>query len=88
MEATLGTLEQYSHGESHKLADISTAVSNWVGSIFGCSHREMSRPFSRHGETFRVCIDCGAHRQFDSKTWESSGPYYFKAANAADIRCH
>jgi hypothetical protein len=87
MHAALATLEHYS-SEQIRLPELHLGLGRWFTGLFGCAHREMSRPFSRHGETFRVCIGCGAHRQFDSKTWESSGPYYFKAANAADIRSH
>jgi hypothetical protein len=46
----------------------------------------MSRPFSRQGETYRVCINCGARRNFDGDTWNSSGPYYFKPARSADLQ--
>ena len=87
MQAALATLEHYS-SEHIRLPELNLGLGRWFSGLFGCAHREMSRPFSRHGETFRVCIGCGAHRQFDSKTWESSGPYYYKAANAADIRSH
>ena len=87
MQAALATLEGYS-GEQIRMPQITPVLGRWFKGLFGCAHREMSRPFSRHGETYRVCIGCGARRQFDSKTWNSSGPFYFKAANAADIRNH
>lgn len=41
-----------------------------------CWHRKMSRPFTRDGETYRVCLRCGAHRQFDLKEWKTKGDYY------------
>lgn len=87
MQAALATLEQYS-GEQIRVPQLTAGLGRWLKGLFGCAHHEMSRPFSRHGETYRVCIACGAHRQFDSKTWNSSGPFYFKAANASDIRSH
>ena len=59
-------------------------VRNWLGGIFGCQHKEMSRPFSRQGETYRVCITCGARRQFIESTWETSGPFYFADAQTTD----
>lgn len=37
----------------------------------------MSRPFSRQGETYRVCVTCGARRQFVESIWEMKGPFYF-----------
>lgn len=87
MQAVLGTLEHYS-GEQIRIPEFTLNLGRWFSALFGCAHREMSRPFSRHGETYRVCIACGAHRQFDSHTWRSSGPFYFREANAADIRSH
>jgi len=86
MSAVLGTLETYSHGERKRLSDVASAVGTWLGELFGCQHREMSRPFSRHGESYRVCISCGARRGFDEKTWNSSGRYYFKPARTSDLQ--
>ena len=41
-----------------------------------CWHRKMSRPFTRDGETYRVCLRCGARRQFDLEQWKTKGDYY------------
>ena len=41
-----------------------------------CWHRKMSRPFTRDGETYRVCLRCGAHRQFDLEEWKTKGDDY------------
>src|SRR4030095_14033378 len=35
-------------------------VSQWLALVFGCSHRNISRPFTRQGRTYRSCVDCGA----------------------------
>jgi hypothetical protein len=37
----------------------------------------MGRPFTLAGETYRVCLGCGAHRRFDTESWNTYGPYYF-----------
>lgn len=87
MQAASGTLENYA-GEQIRIPEFNFGLGRWFIALFGCAHREMSRPFSRHGETYRVCIACGAHRQFDSQTWHSTGPFYFREANTADIRSH
>jgi hypothetical protein len=84
MEATLGTLERYS-SRSRGLADVAQGLRNWLTRAFGCSHKDLSRPFSRHGESYRVCIACGARRRFDSQTWNSRGPFYYKAANTSEL---
>ena len=44
--------------------------------FFICWHRKMSRPFTRDGETYRVCLRCGIRRQFDLKQWQTKGGYY------------
>ena len=41
-----------------------------------CWHRKMSRPFTRDGETYRVCLRCGVRRQFDLDEWKTKGDYY------------
>ena len=43
-----------------------------------CWHRRMSRPFTRDGETYRVCLRCGIHRNFDLDAWKSRGSYYYE----------
>ena len=77
------TIGRYLKGKETRTSHIS--VRNWLGGIFGCLHREMSRPFSRQGETYRVCLTCGARRQFVESTWETRGPFYYKGAQTADV---
>ena len=87
MQAVLETLEQYPDSrEVHSLKGIGAKLGNWFSEIFGCAHNEMSRPFSRHGESYRVCINCGARRQFDPQTWNSSGRHYYKQARVSDLQ--
>lgn len=86
MSAVLGSLENYSHGAEKGLSSVTYAVAHWVSDFFGCQHKEMSRPFSRQGETYRACINCGARRTFDESTWNSSGRHYFKPARTSDLQ--
>jgi hypothetical protein len=86
MSAVLKPLEHYSDGAGNGLFDVTGLVAHWLGDLFGCPHKEMSRPFSRQGETYRVCINCGARRQFDEKTWISTGHHYFKPARTSDLQ--
>ena len=44
--------------------------------FFICWHCKMSRPFTRDGETYRVCLRCGVRRQFDAQEWKTKGHYY------------
>jgi hypothetical protein len=85
MEATLGTLEQYSNDDSRRIGDLTRGLGSWLVGIFGCTHKQMSRPFSRQGENYRVCIGCGAHQRFDPQTWDSRGPFYYKAASTSEL---
>ncbi len=86
MQAVLESLEHYGNGERMRLSKIGRLLDRLFVEIFGCQHRQMSRPFSRHGETYRVCITCGGRRQFDEKTWNSSGSYYYKPARTCDLQ--
>lgn len=88
MESALETFEPYQHSPHAAISRIGFALGRWVGEIFGCQHKEMSRPFSRQGETFRVCITCGARRRFDAKNWNTVGPFYYKAAGISELVRH
>ncbi len=52
-------------------------VSRWLAFVFGCSHRNISRPFTRQGQTYRSCVDCGAMRGFDLEAWEDKGGFHY-----------
>ena len=52
------------------------APSGFLMRVFGCWHRELSRPFTRQGQTYRSCLHCGARRGFDLRTWETKGGFY------------
>jgi len=80
MQAAQITLKQYGQGRaSDRPKGLTAQVSNWLTRVFGCWHSEMSRPFTRDGESYRACLDCGARRQFDSARWEMIGAYYYDA---------
>ena len=36
--------------------------------LFGCHHGRLSRVFTLHGETYRVCCDCGAKYTYSLET--------------------
>lgn len=44
--------------------------------FFGCWHRQMGRPFTHEGHSYRSCSACGMHRDFDLETWTMKGRYY------------
>ena len=61
-------------------ADRSRALTNaaqrLVVRLFGCWQHDLSRPFTRDGKTYRVCMKCGLSRDFDLNTWETHGASY------------
>jgi hypothetical protein len=69
--------------ENHQKLAITNAsfqiggISGFVTRMFGCRHKDMSRPLSLQGQTYRSCLDCGARRQFNLKNWEMEGDYYY-----------
>ena len=52
------------------------AYEQLISKLWSCWHRHMSRPFTRDGETYRVCLRCGIHRSFDLEAWKTKGAYY------------
>jgi hypothetical protein len=56
---------------------LGAALSRAAARVFGCWHREMSRPFTLGGQSYRACLDCGARRAFDTASWEMVGAYYY-----------
>jgi hypothetical protein len=60
-----------------KTFEVSDKVTRWVARVFGCWHREMSRPFSQQGRAYRVCLNCGAQRRFDLGNWKTQGSFYY-----------
>jgi hypothetical protein len=53
----------------------------WLSRLFGCRHKEMSRPFSFQGQAYRTCLDCGARRKFNLNRWEMQGSFYYCPPN-------
>ncbi|HEY8188985.1 MAG TPA: hypothetical protein VIF64_23155 [Pyrinomonadaceae bacterium] len=54
------------------------AIGHLITRLFGCWHKEMSRPFSSQGQTYRSCLRCGARRQFNLGRWEMQGRFYYR----------
>lgn len=61
-------------------------VKGWLTRLIGCWHLEMSRPFSSQGQAYRVCLNCGAHRQFNLKRWEMQGDFYYSLPTSKHFR--
>lgn len=48
-----------------------------LSSIFGCWHKDLSRPFSDKKGSYIVCIECGARKVFDTKSFKTLGNFYY-----------
>ncbi len=53
--------------------------------LFGCGHRNLSRPFSHKRAAYRSCLQCGARKQFDPQSLKTFGGFY--NAPATEINC-
>jgi hypothetical protein len=61
-------------------------VKGWINRLVGCWHLDMSRPFSSQGQAYRVCMNCGAHRTFNLKNWETQGDFYYNKPTTKPFR--
>lgn len=49
----------------------------FIGKLFGCWHKQLSRPFTNKSGSYRACLNCGARKQFDTTILKTSGPFYY-----------
>jgi hypothetical protein len=47
------------------------------GKIFGCRHKRLTRPITSESTSYRACVNCGARKHFDTRTFRSSGRFYY-----------
>ena len=48
-----------------------------IAGIFGCWHRNLSRPFVSGEDAYRACIQCGARKHFDTESLQTYGSFHF-----------
>lgn len=85
MQAVTATLRRETVGRRVEWSQLMRVPLSWLTRVFGCWHREMSRPFTLRAESYRVCLECGAHRHFNVQTWELTGPYYYEQASPVEL---
>jgi hypothetical protein len=71
--------EQVIAAEKERSRVLNDAAKRLVQRLLGCWQHDLSRPFTRQGKTYRVCLKCGMSRDFNLTTWETHGQYYAKA---------
>ena len=53
------------------------------GQIFGCWHKQLSRPFTNKIGSYRACLNCGARKEFDIKSFKTLGIFYYPPSVAS-----
>jgi hypothetical protein len=53
-----------------------------LGKVFGCWHKNLTRPFTMERESYRACVECGARRRFDAGTLRTFGSFHYPPAVA------
>lgn len=76
-----GKLSASNFEKNDEAADADRAVFgeklSLLAKLFGCWHKDLSRPFA-HGKTsYRSCLQCGARKRFNAETLETRGSFYF-----------
>lgn len=85
MQSAQSVLSHHSKSRPVDLSGLGRVMAQWLTRVFGCWHGEMSRPFTHDRETYRVCLDCGARRDFDPVRWEMVGDYYYGKPAANEL---
>jgi hypothetical protein len=78
----MSNVSRASLNRSSRRQDSWTIISSpirWLTRLFGCWHKMMAPPFTQNNETYCVCMDCGAHREFDLGRGRMVGSYYHVA---------
>jgi hypothetical protein len=55
-----------------------------VGKLFGCWHKQLSRPFTNKNGSYRACISCGARKRFNTETLKTVGSFYYPPAVSSE----
>jgi hypothetical protein len=83
MQMQHAIIENNSHVIEHNPSG--GAIGGVIARLFGCRHKQISRPFSSQGQTYRTCLDCGARRQFNLRRWEMQGDFYFREPTSTHL---
>ncbi len=59
---------------------VTRPLANALEFAFGCHHRKLSRVFTIHGHSYKVCCDCGATFNYSLETMSMRHRRKFLAA--------
>jgi len=51
-----------------------------LAQLFGCWHKQISRPFTIGNNSYRACLHCGARKPFDTKNLKTYGSFHYPPA--------
>lgn len=54
------------------------------GALFGCWHKQLSRPFTIGKDSYCACLNCGARKQFNADTLQTFGTFHYPPPVAFD----
>lgn len=49
----------------------------FFASLFGCWHKNLTRPFTLGKTAYRSCLDCGARKPFNAETLVTERRFYY-----------
>ena len=78
---SVGPISEVSAGSS-----LAGMVRRWLSKMIGCGHKGLSRPFGCQGQSYRVCLACGAQRRFNTGVWEMQGDFYYSLPTSKHFR--
>jgi len=70
--------QQRMKNDAARTRALNEAAQRVLQRLFGCWQHRLSRPFSRNGQTYRVCLKCGLSRNFNPATWKTYGSYLLR----------
>jgi hypothetical protein len=74
--------EQMIAAEKERSRVLNDAAKRLVQRLLGCWQHDLSRPFTRQGKSYRVCLKCGMSRDFNLDTWKTQGQSYTRASRS------
>jgi hypothetical protein len=75
MQSVLSINHQVAMDQQEQRGALNKTLGRVLNRVFGCWQHNLSRPFSNNGRTYRICVNCGMSRDFDTTSWKTHGHY-------------
>jgi len=76
MQSVLSINQQMTMDHQERRGALNETLGRVLNRVFGCWQHNLSRPFSNNGRTYRICVNCGMSRDFDTTSWKTHGHYH------------